>query len=140
MAFVNEYIPEADVEKYGLEEIDSKFLIGRIYDRTWTIDRERDIYLRQVAAGRDEDSRISTWAFHWKGALIWLKREELAFRGGRNAPSWSHARVYDFVIPEPLQSQREVIFQDLRDAFLAFRDGGVFDTSTEFSQQLDIEA
>jgi hypothetical protein len=50
-----------------------------------------------------------------------------------------HARIYDFVIPEPLQNQREAIFEDLREAFLAFRDGGVFDTSTEFSQQLDIE-
>jgi hypothetical protein len=113
MAFVNEYIPETDVKKYDLEEIDkSLFGRGRTSSRDWTIDRDRDIYLRHVASGRDEDSRISTWNFHWKGSLIWFKREILAARGARKAPSWSHIRVYDFDIPEPLQSQREVIFSE----------------------------
>ena len=34
MAFVNERIPEADVEKYGLEKIDNELLsIGKTYSR-----------------------------------------------------------------------------------------------------------
>jgi len=141
MAFVNEEIPEADVEKYGLEKIDNELLsIGKTYSRDWTIDRARDIYLREVAIGRDELSRISTWTFYWKGALIWFKWEVIDFKGARNAPCWVHQKVYDFKIPESVQNHREEIFRDLHDAFLAYRDGGIFDTSTEFSMQLDIEA
>ena len=141
MAFVNEEIPEADVEKYGLEKIDNDLLsIGKTYSRNWTIDRARDIYLRRVAIGRDELSHISTWTFCWKGALIWFKWEVIDFKGARNAPCWSHQKAYDFRIPESVQSHREEIFRDLHDAFLAYRDGGIFATSTEFSMQLDIEA
>ena len=141
MAFVNEEIPEADVEKYGLEKIDNELLsIGKTYSRSWTIDRARDIYLRRVARGRDELSHISTWTFSWKGVLIWFKQEIIDFKGARNAPCWIHQKVYDFRMPESLQSHREEIFRDLHDAFLAYRDGGIFDTSTEFSMQLDIEA
>ena len=44
MAFVNERIPEADVEKYGLEAIDEQHLVGCTNSRDWTIDRARDIY------------------------------------------------------------------------------------------------
>ena len=87
MAFVNEEIPEADVEKYGLEKIDNELLsIGKTYSRSWTIDRARDIYLREVAVGRDEESSISTWTFYWKGELIWFKREMIDFKDARNAP------------------------------------------------------
>ena len=47
MAFVNERIPEADVEKYGLEKIDNELLsIGKTYSRTWTIDRARHLSAR----------------------------------------------------------------------------------------------
>ena len=141
MAFVNERIPEADVEKYGLEKIDDFFFgAGATTSRDWTIDRARDIYLREVARGRDELSRISTWTFYWKGALIWFKREELEFKGTRGTPCWSHARVYNFDIPRPLQNRRKEIFRDLHDAFLAYKTGGIYATCTEFSMQLDIEA
>ena len=141
MAFVNERIPEADVEKYGLEKIDDFFFgAGATTSRDWTIDRARDIYLREVAIGRDELSRISTWTFYWKGALIWFKREELEFKGTRGTPCWSHARVYNFDIPRPLQNRRKEIFRDLHDAFLAYKTGGIYATCTEFSMQLDIEA
>ena len=140
MAFINERIPEADVKKYGLEAIDEQHLVGRTSSRAWTIDRARDIYLRCVARGRDELSHISTWNFYWKGELIWFKREGLAFKGERGGPCWLHFKVYDFKIPESVQNCREEIFQDLREAFLAYRGAGIYATCTEYSQQLDIEA
>ena len=141
MAFINERIPEADVEKYGLEKIDDLFFgAGVTTSRDWTIDRARDIYLRRVAIGKDELSHISTWTFCWKGALIWFKWEILEFKGARNAPCWMHLRLYDFRMPESLQSHREEIFRDLHDAFLAYKTGGIYATCTEYSMQLDIEA
>ena len=40
MAFINDEIPEADVEKYGLEKIgDFLFGGGATFSRGWTIDR-----------------------------------------------------------------------------------------------------
>ena len=141
MAFVNEEIPEADVEKYGLEKIDNELLsIGKTYSRSWTIDRARDIYLRCVARGRDELSHISTWTFSWKGALIWFKWEIIDFKGARNAPCWMHLRLYDFKIPEAVQNHREEIFRDLHDAFLAYKTAGIYTTCTEYSMQLDVDA
>ena len=141
MAFINERIPEADVEKYGLEKIDNELLsIGKTYSRAWTVDRARDIYLREVAVGRDELSHIATWTFYWKGELIWFRRAMIDFKGARNAPCWTHQKVYDFKIPESVQNYREEMFQDLREAFLAYKTGGIYATCTEFSTQLDIEA
>ena len=51
MAFVNEFIPPEDVEKYHLSEIDKRFVVGGTSSRQWTIDRRRDVYLRNVARG-----------------------------------------------------------------------------------------
>ena len=39
-----------------------------------------------------------------------------------------------------VQSCREEMLQDLREAFLAYKTGGIYATCTEFSMQLDIEA
>jgi hypothetical protein len=140
MAFVNEYITTEDFEKYGLAEIDAQFLVGGTTRGDWTIDRERNIYLREVATGREEMSGISKWSFFWKGDLLWFQRQGVAYRGKPGGPCWSHTKVTKFVIPSHLESNREEIYQDLRDAFMAYRDGGVFATSTEYSMQLDIEA
>ena len=140
MAFLNEYIPAEDVDKYGLAEKDDRFLATGVKSRTWTVDRNRDIYLRRVATGRDELSGVTTWSLYWKGDLLWFQRQGVAYRGKPGGPCWSHTRVTKFVIPSHLESNREEIYQDLRDAFMTYRDGGVFATSTEYSMQLDIEA
>jgi hypothetical protein len=140
VAFVNEYITPEDFEKYGLEKIDAQFLATGVKRQDWTIDRERNIFLRQVTSGRDEMSGISSWTLYWKGDLLWFQRQGVAYRGKPGGPCWSHTKVNKFGIPSHLESNREVIYQDLRDAFMAYRDGGVFATCTEYSMQLDIEA
>ena len=140
MAFVNEEIPEADVEKYGLEKIDDLFFgAGVTTSRDWTIDRARDIYLREVAIGRDELSRISTWTFYWKGALIWFKREALGVE--KKPDGLRHARSrLTLTLPEHLTSRRQEICQDLRDAFRTYGGGGIFSNSTDYVHDLEIEA
>ncbi|WP_200958258.1 hypothetical protein [Massilia sp. Root335] len=60
MAFINEFIPEADIKKYGIEEINKKYIVGGTKSGQWTIDRDRDIYLRCVARGREEYRSEST--------------------------------------------------------------------------------
>jgi hypothetical protein len=139
MAFVNEYIPEADFEKYGLAEIDSKFLTTGVKSRDWTVDRERNIYLRQVTTYREDMENIARWNLFWKGDLLWLDKKVLEATGQLGGAIWVHLRITNFKIPLHLVQHQDEIFEDLREAFLAYRDGGVFSTCTEFSMQLDIE-
>lgn len=75
MAFVNEYIPVDDVKKYGIEEIDRRFL-KTTYQPDWTVDRERNIYLRQVASRREEFASQKDYTFYWGGRwslFVWIK-------------------------------------------------------------------
>ena len=58
MPFINEFISEADVDKYGLKAIDEKVIVGGTRARDWTIDRERGIYLRNVAIGGGNEPEI----------------------------------------------------------------------------------
>lgn len=140
MAFVNEYIPPEDFVKYGIEAIDLQYWNTTLRSRQWTIDRERNIYLRAVASGKEELSHISTWSLYWKSDLILFQREGVAYQGKPGGPCWSHTKVSKLALPPYLEGHREEIHQDLHDAFLAYRDGGVYATSTEFSMQLDIES
>ena len=96
MAFVNEYTPAEDIEKYGLEEIDKKFVVGGTNSSQWTIDRGRDIYLRCVARGAANQPEIfnqTTWTFYWHEVPITLRLDFLEGRGGRGEPGWSHWKL-----------------------------------------------
>ena len=59
MAFANEYIPAADIEKYGIKEFDKKNHIAH-YEPDWTVDHERDIYLRYVSSEHEEFANRDT--------------------------------------------------------------------------------
>jgi hypothetical protein len=64
MPFVNERIPAEDFETYQLREIDKHHVVGGVNARTWTVDRERGMYLRLVANGREEFSHEMEWTFY----------------------------------------------------------------------------
>lgn len=51
MTFINEYVPLEDIATYRIKEIDKLYIIGGTGSSQWTIDRERNIYLRQVGHG-----------------------------------------------------------------------------------------
>ena len=134
MAFVNEYIPEVDIEKYEIKKWDKKFQIGH-YKPDWTMDRERDIYVRYTSTGREELSSHWAFCFYWKGDVF---RAELAISGG-GEPRGVQKRHYELVrlniplfdpLPEFLETQRPEIFADLKDALIAFKDFGVLSRST----------
>ena len=56
MGFVNEKISEDDKIKYGVDEVYKKYrLYGGMYPYSWTVDKERGMYLRPVTTmGREE--------------------------------------------------------------------------------------
>ena len=64
MAFINEYVSQEDIAKYGLDELFRKYRENDLkYTATvnptienptnWTIDRDREIWLKRVASVAD---------------------------------------------------------------------------------------
>lgn len=54
LAFVNERISAEDAEKYGLDAINEHFFMGAGGVRLWTIDREKNVYLRRMKSNQEE--------------------------------------------------------------------------------------
>lgn len=138
MPFVNEYISEADIEKYNIESINRKFVVGGTHARDWTIDRDRNIYLRNVANGREEFACQTTWTFYWGEELIVLDLDLIEGGGSPSQPGWSRWRLRKIEMPESLKLHQQEIINDLKDALLAYKDGGVFSVNTTYQVMLDI--
>ena len=66
MAFVNEYISDENVAKYGITQLRDEFHAYRQEKFYWTRDRERDVYLMQMRfLGRDLEPE--DWLLYEKG-------------------------------------------------------------------------
>ena len=131
MAFANEYIPAADIEKYGIKEFDKKNHIAH-YEPDWTVDHERDIYLRYVCNEREEFANRHTYAFYWKGTMLMVV-VDIDGGGVRNGAQWRHYTMWRFHLPENLKAHETEIIADLKDAFVAYKVGGVLSNSTKFT-------
>jgi hypothetical protein len=140
MAFVTEYIPVDDICKYGIEEI-NKFFHKAQYQPSWTVDRERDIYLRYLNSGREEKSQERDFSYFWKGHPLFVRLfvEGGGKRGGEGWSSYSHLRMglpenyyllNGVCLPSPLCVQEAEIVADLKEALIAFKDFGVFSATT----------
>jgi hypothetical protein len=125
MAFVNEYIPEADYEKYDLRRICGEHNLanrGRMYSRDWTIDREIDAFLIPVWSHYQSDS--SGFAFYWQGDWIFFERST---RDSMQDLNCSHNVIKGFHIPSHLEGKKPQLTASLSAAFSALACGGVFD-------------
>ena len=112
MAFVNEYISEADIEKYSIRELDEKF---RKMERKphWTVDHERDIYLRYLHNEREEHSNRLTYYFYWKGTPLIVTVDIDSGGGARDAEQWISYKMWRIEIPESLRPHEAEIIVDL---------------------------
>lgn len=138
MAFANEYISADDRLKYELDSINAKFIVGGTNARDWTIDRDRNIYLRVVSRGREEMASISTWTLFRDGDLIVFDLDIVGTTGGMGKPSSIHYKLLRLSMPQHLEAQREEVLADLYEALMGYRDGGVYGTAPSFSLILDI--
>lgn len=128
MAFVNEEVPEQDIEQYGLRTVNKQFLVGD-FAYEWTIDRKRDIYLRWIRRDREAPAETD-FSYYWRGALlkIRLKARGEGVRGGKGSTTWSTVPGLSGIplwLPLELESKREEIIVDLKDALRAFKDFGL---------------
>jgi len=140
MAFINEYISAEDYEKYGIAAIDLKYVVGGCNSLDWTVDKGRNIYLRQVANGPHEPELFGkqTWTLFWEGELVEVGLDLIDSKGRRGAPCWAHIQVRYINLPPHLEQRRPEVVECLREALLAYKDGGVYSASTEFSLTLGV--
>jgi hypothetical protein len=137
MGFVNEHIPKQDIKKYGIDEIDRQFL-DSTHSKEWTIDRARDIYLRLVAIGREDSSHETTWSFYWRGNLLLAKIDVISTSGPYHGARHGHKRLRELHIPEQLEPQRKEILEDLKEALIEWKDGGLSASATTYTLTLDV--
>lgn len=148
MGFVAEYISAADMDKYKIKEIDEQVEISwRTHSDQWVVDREREMYLRRIAAGRDELSRESAWNFYWRDNLFWMFIELVdGSSNGRNAPGWGRKKIVlvrlmgdrSKLLPPSLVDSWDETFRDLEAALLVYKDGGVYSATTEYKLYLEV--
>lgn len=129
MAFVNEYVSEENIKKYGLREINHQFLKGD-FEYNWTVDQDREVYLRWLRSGREEFRHKQEFHLYWKGHLIHLglERTGMAERGGKGESHWT---LNSIELPHDLQNNRAEILSDLKEALSAYKTSGISSTVAE---------
>ena len=126
MAFVNEEIPEAEKPKVDPTVMSIQGWRGSI-DSRWTIDRERNIFMVGIRGGGPE--RPLLYALSLSGEIVRFRAGALSTpisgnkANGYDLEWW----VFDFNIPESLQSRSEEIMQLIAEAKAAEKSGSPYD-------------
>ena len=134
MGFVNEYVPEADIEKYDFHGIWDKYFPlykGEFYfghKPYWTIDRENNVFLTTIdpgGSGRGNRKRF----------LLWLDGThtivEVALVEGSSGdldakPFYMIWELAHKEIPQSIGVEEEKVIQTLKDALRTFGYMGVW--------------
>lgn len=78
MPFINEHITPEDREIYGLDELDKlyqRLFLPMSHGSIWTIDRQRNSYLRVVKLGREPEGEgnINYFSFYYAQEVYVIK-------------------------------------------------------------------
>lgn len=139
MTFINEYIPAEDKKKYNMTPDSNFYLAGT---NSWTVDRERDMFLLPRTGGGPESAPgVTNWAFYWKGHLLDVRLRLIdAGDDSTGLHGWQHTRLLGIGdMPPTLQEKRAQIVSDLKDALTANKGLGVYSTYTAYEVTLDTE-
>lgn len=123
MAFKNEYVPEADCEKYDMKKVCAEHnrILGRdrfVYFDSWTIDHEKDAFLVRVHSYREHN--FEGYAFCWKGEWMFFDvRTVDAITDEARHAIWVRKQVKGFVVPDRLLEQHEAVIADLKEALIS---------------------
>lgn len=146
MTFVNEYIPDDDYKKFDIDGLNSRprKKSGTTPASSWTIDRDRKIWLRKYYAEMDHTdpsggfTGVSAWDFYWKGALMLVEIISVEEGGGYGKPRWARSKLKSINLPESLEANRLEVIKDLEAALCAYKGSGVFaNQNEEYSFELD---
>ncbi|NKI93554.1 hypothetical protein [Rhizobacter sp. SG703] len=135
MTFINEYISAQNIKKYDIEEIDRRFL-KVTFQPDWTVDKERDIYLRFVGSGREEFATQKECTLYWYGVLLTVRLDQqtgTAPDGSR----WRHYKLLQLDLPESIADQRSKVVSDLKEGLIAYQGGGVYSSGARSTTTFD---
>lgn len=139
MKFSNEMVDEADIEKFELRKSNKDFLIGD-FEYNWTINTNRDIYLRYMKVDREEPYRTHM-VFYWKGLLlkIDLLMSGKGVRHGDIETTWKWFGLHQPAAESNkiLIANRAEIMGNLKDALTAFKDGGMYSTPGQHTTKFE---
>ena len=107
MAFVNERIPKNERREFQV----SKY--QKITPFTWTIDRERNIFLFEC--GYHIETAETEFRFVWEGKVFKVVLKKDTFMP--NIVKWS---ISDFIIPDEYKCKEEIILENLREAMKVY--------------------
>lgn len=139
--YVNEPISKEDRKKYKIDYWNERTACP---NDTWTINRDREIFLRHKEREREVDIPTNNYFFCWSGYLLHVVVNVVS--GGCGLPTWQHyslESIGDFgacssrIFPVDLEPKRSELLDDLRWALTAHRGDGVFSESPNFMATFD---
>jgi hypothetical protein len=136
MAFISEWVSEEDIEKYNLRERNRSLHLGVSGRYAWTVDKERDIYLRHITSGRDsEPTDDRFFDFYWRGHLVYvhLGSDDGGVLWVPGAPAKVIWTLRDFQLPSELEAKRIEILEDLKMALVGYGSGSLLLFPSEFA-------
>lgn len=132
MAFINEYISEEDIKKYGIREIWDQFHpfskndMNLLKKHSWTVDKERDVFFIPAKSGREEKSSQVIAILWWKGAYLSVT---LANVGGHydhvNKKGDKRWQLIDVWRPAGFEVSDEDIIPVLKEALVKYGFSGI---------------
>jgi hypothetical protein len=146
MPYVNEKMSKEDFEKYTSESFLEKF--GSISPRfDWTIDRQRDIWLREydTLADREEDfgkELWTDWGFYWRGGFVVLRTKFLQKEFSKlSGEFYGYVKILKLKIPKDVEQYKQEMLKDFKEALEASHFGlGIYDDDDETkSVRADLE-
>lgn len=135
MTFVTEKVTSQDIEKYGLPALNEIYRRSSNYE--WTIDRDRDIYLRRMGQSWQEPE-FKIFSFYWKGHELEIGLRSVSYErtaSGALHQTWAISPLpgsTKFWLPPELELQRPQITSDLKEALVAFGTAGIANAYTAY--------
>jgi hypothetical protein len=124
MSFVYEEIPAEDWVKYGIDEVDKKFMHCTTHSKHWTRDRERDMYLRYMTQGGPDSYQDEKFSFYWRGLLMEIDvtlNWEITSPDSRSGEWVLRKTSSTFIpMPEPQRQRDPELLADLKEALSAY--------------------
>ena len=124
MAFVNEYASPEDAKKYDLDGISLQFGKDPALRYQWTIDRERNIFLIWMEAGREEFAARQTFLLWWQGNFV-VVRLLSATTGGLDGQATSRWQLQQINLPPEVVTKRAEILDVLKEALVIYQVSGI---------------
>lgn len=142
MAFANEKIPKADWEKYDIYKINGRWNGAGAPANDWTIDRDRDIWLRLFYEQQDHTmpdggyTGKMTWDFYWKGFLMSVETQCSNPREIEGKP-FLDVTLLSINIPFECNQQRSDLIADLKEIYSAHNLYGIYSGKTKVKFNFD---